>query len=314
MRQRPVLNTRLNAQILEEAADWLIELNACEPDARVRQNFDAWLRVSPEHVRAYLELLPVWEDGASLPPRSPVSADELIEMGKRPESNVIALEQARPLLSRPTSRSAILLAACVAIFAMCGGLAWLLASRGSYATGIGEQRSIALEDGSTVSLNAHSEVRVQFTSGRRAVELIEGQALFHVAKDASRPFIVSAGNTQVRAVGTQFDVNRRKRGTVVTVVEGTVAVSGGGEPQGTDPSPLVTAGEQVTVSGASVPLAVRANVATATAWTQRRFVFDASTLGEVIEEFNRYNARRLVLRDRALESFPITAAFSSNLM
>jgi transmembrane sensor len=104
-------------------------------------------------------------------------------------------------------------------------------------------------------------------------------------------------------------VNRSRRGTVVTVVEGTVAVSGSSEPSA--PPRAVTAGEQVTVSESVIPAATRANVATATAWTQRRLVFDASTLGEVVEEFNRYNTRRLILRDHALESFPITAAFSS---
>ena len=89
---------------------------------------------------------------------------------------------------------------------------------------MGEQRSIQFEDGSTVDLNSRSKIRVKYSKQERDVELIEGQALFHVAHDTSRPFIVAVGATRVRAVGTQFDVYKKSNGTVVTVVEGRVAV------------------------------------------------------------------------------------------
>ncbi len=82
----------------------------------------------------------------------------------------------------------------------------------TYATGIGEQRSIVLADGSTVDLNSRSKIRIRFSSERRGVELIEGQALFKVAKDHARPFVVDSDGTRVRAVGTQFDVYRKRRG------------------------------------------------------------------------------------------------------
>src|SRR6266446_1713414 len=74
---------------------------------------------------------------------------------------------------------------------------------------------------------------------------------------------------------------------------------------------LVTSGEQVTVTATATPRPTRVNLAAATAWTQRRLVFDASTLADVVEQFNRYNAHRLVIRDATLESFPISASFSS---
>jgi transmembrane sensor len=93
-----------------------------------------------------------------------------------------------------------------------------------YATALGEQRSIQFEDGSTVELNSRSKIRVKYSKTERDVELIEGQALFHVAHDVTRPFIVAVGATRVRAVGTQFDVYKKSNGTVVTVVEGRVAV------------------------------------------------------------------------------------------
>jgi transmembrane sensor len=94
----------------------------------------------------------------------------------------------------------------------------------NYETGIGEQRFVKLVDGSTMELNSRSRVRIRYSSLERDVDLIEGQALFHVAKDSARPFIVHSGSILVRAVGTQFDVYRKSSGTTITVVEGLVAV------------------------------------------------------------------------------------------
>jgi transmembrane sensor len=331
----------LNAQILDEAAEWLVELSATADD-ETRRQFDAWLRKSPEHVRAYFELLPIWEDGTALPACGEHSVDELIAMGKTTGHNVVRLDRTldvrepthRPgapaqgaFWRRPFRRRAPLaaLAASAALVAIGTGL-WLHFQRNVYGTEIGEQRSLALADGSTVTLNAHSRVRVHFTASRRDVELLQGQALFNVAKDAARPFVVTADETQVRAVGTQFDVNRRMHGTVVTVVEGRVAVvthaahvrQAAGDPRSTDAAQathdseiFLTAGEQATVDRSGAPQAEHADLDAATAWTQRRLVFDAATLGEVVEEFNRYTTRKLVLRDPSLERFPITAAFSS---
>ncbi len=93
-----------------------------------------------------------------------------------------------------------------------------------YSTDIGERRSITLADGSTVDLNARSKLRIEFSSAERRVELLDGQALFQVAKDKQRPFIVHSGDATVRAVGTQFDVYRKDSGTTITVLEGRVAV------------------------------------------------------------------------------------------
>jgi len=117
------------------------------------------------------------------------------------------------------------IAASIAVLTILGGALGLFEfSSPIYATALGEQRSIQFEDGSTVELNSRSKIRVKYSKQERDVELIEGQALFHVAHDTSRPFIVAVGATRVRAVGTEFDVYKRSNGTVVTVVEGRVAV------------------------------------------------------------------------------------------
>ncbi|MEJ0040422.1 MAG: FecR domain-containing protein [Gammaproteobacteria bacterium] len=316
-------NGKMNAQILEEAADWLVDFNSGSTvDAAAREKFDAWLRASPEHVRAYLELVSVWEDGEALPYGEDVSATTLISMAQASDPNVVAL---RPELAStpPMSGSSAArlprgwrrFAAVAAITAVISVVAitsvWLSDDSHIFSTGVGEQRSISLEDGSTVVLNAHSRLRIDFTPARRDVRLVEGQALFRVAHDAQRPFIVTSDSTQVRAVGTEFDVNRRRGGTVVTVVEGAVDVSGGAASPQAPPSERLTGGHRVVVRDFEISNAEKADVRGVTAWTQRRLVFNASTLGEVAEEFNRFNQQRIVLRDEAAAGFPITATFSS---
>jgi transmembrane sensor len=167
---------------------------------------------------------------------------------------------------------------------------------------------------------------VRFAARERFVDLLDGQALFRVAKDKARPFIVSVNGTQVRAVGTQFDINYRKHGLVVTVVEGTVAVSGPDAPARSTKQPaqsgaaiLLDAGQQLTVpavasepnAAASAPRPQPVDIDTATAWTQRRLVFEATPLEDVAAEFNRNSERTIVIRGHDLDDFHVSGAFSS---
>ena len=190
-------------------------------------------------------------------------------------------------------------------------------------TGIGEQRSIVLDDGSTVELNARSRLRVHFSQAERTVDLIDGQALFRVKKDLSRPFIVVGSGTRVQAIGTQFDVYRKSTGTTVTVVEGRVAVTRASVPTAAAGSidtnasreaevpTFLSAGEQLTVSARTAPHAVRADIAAATAWTQHKLVFNETPLSEAVAEFNRYNSRQLIIEDASLAAYHIRGHFEA---
>ena len=364
----------------------------------------------------------IWNDGSRLDPNHRFDNEELVQLAPS-EGNVVPLTELdatatrlstsaeRQRVSRearseahivspsPTTRRGgwrvrlLAVAASVVVAIFC---VWAYGERNTYATGIGEQRSLALADGSTIELNTHSKIRVRFTADRRTIDLVEGQALFHVAKDKTRPFIVQSDGTKVRAVGTEFDVYRRMTGTTVTVIEGRVAVlpppstldsvpqnsllvtgesrslrSGKGEvrpgqslvegssslstrkkmeeaPRGSaevlpgkvlDPlnakdtegsrgsgkgetlpggGPVANAGEFLLGTGEQAILTAQTTVkpkqpdiAAATAWTQRRLVFQSATLKEVAEEFNRYNARQLVIKDPELADFHITVVFTS---
>jgi transmembrane sensor len=182
-----------------------------------------------------------------------------------------------------------------------------------YVTHVGELRTITLDDGSVITLNAASRMKVSFTRDQRWAELVEGQALFRVSKDALRPFVVESGGTRVTVVGTQFDVNRTSSGTVVTVLEGRVAVAGTPRNEGTKSgvaeSLLVFAGEQAIVTTSEATKREAPNAAGVVAWTTGLLVFDSEPLREVARAFNRQNAKHLIVTDPALQELKISGVF-----
>lgn len=331
----------MNTQIYEEASNWIVKHREGALDAQQKKRFDAWLRGSPQHVRAYLEMSSIWEDVSSLDPTWNVSADQLIARARAAE-NIVPLGESRSdelgegrVDARYKRQIWYALAASVSLLTLG---TWFYIQRNTYSTDVGEQRSIALNDGSTIELNSRSRVRVHFSNTERDVDLLDGQALFHVAKNPARPFVVRSDRMHVRAVGTEFDVYRKASGTVVTVVEGRVAVIPGAPTAGEHNEErarartesfssglqgaegvlasgrsevLLIAGEQLMASQAAVTAPRHANVAAATAWTRRSLVFDSASLTEVAEEFNRYNTRQLVIENPHLADFRISGVFSS---
>jgi len=183
-----------------------------------------------------------------------------------------------------------------------------------YETRFGEQRFVRLDDGSGVTLNTASRIEVKLSKGRRVVRLFQGEALFDVAHDAARPFDVYTGKTILRAVGTRFDVDVRPSRTTVTVVEGVVSVTHGladALPLGN--TPLLRASDRVVIesSGPGTPQhGVRLDEATA--WTHQQLIFKRRTLGEVADEFNRYNHERIVIDSPELRAQEITGVFKAN--
>lgn len=319
------LKSAFNAQVLEEAARWFVELEGDDADVATHRSFDEWLRRSPEHVRAFLELVPVWEQSGALALRVGPDARALIEQFHRSETNVVPLRE--PLrrvagnakgVTRgfPPRRMFVAVAATLLVAAVLTFLSW---QRGAYSTGIGEQRTVVLDDGSTLEMNARSKVRVAFTATERSVELIEGQALFSVAKDKHRAFVVHSGATTVRAVGTQFDVKRKRSSIVVTVIEGRVAVSTGSPTIATPPTRKpsgsgateVKAGQQLSITRSEVSPPTPADAVATTAWTQQRLSFRKTTLAEVVDEFNRFNRRQMRIEAASLEAYLVSGTFSS---
>jgi len=309
-----VSQDRVRTEILEQASTWFVEFSEGDLDGEARERFIDWLRTSPEHVRAYLQIAAVWEDAVHLDGREQ-DRGEMIALA-RAEANVVALAArgARAEELQPHRRSWFAaIAASVVLAVLGGGFALYNAYVvPSYATDIGEQRSVRLDDGSMVELNARSKIRVKFTDEVREVALLEGQAIFRVTRDPNRAFVVASGETRVRAVGTVFDVYRTQAATTVTVLEGQVVVeaSVGVGPEESYPT-FVVAGQQLRVNLAAPAEPQATDVSAATAWTRREIVFQRSSLTEVVQEFNRYNPRQMVVLDDSLAATRVSGVFSS---
>ncbi len=205
------------------------------------------------------------------------------------------------------------LAASVAV-ATFGGFA-ILARRQVFDTRKGEVRVAPLADGSVVTLNTASRLSVEFSTHRRAVTLIEGEALFDVAKDRSRPFVVTAGATQVRAVGTSFTVRRLENQPVqVLVREGVVEVTQSDHPI---PTPLrATLNTEVIAStgDAHPALAIVAapELDRQLAWREGRLAFEGQTLTQAAAEFARYSDTRIIIDDPSLGQEEIAGLYQAN--
>jgi transmembrane sensor len=316
------------APVFEQAAAWWMLLNEGEPTSADHHAFAEWLARSPERVEAYLQaarLTRLLTSRNTEWPDTPIA--ELISAAKASVNEVTTLATGtavaaanrsvaapKRILGLPWFAGPLVAAMVVAAVAAVAIGLYVRLSPQRVETAVGEQRSVVLGDGSLVTLNTSSSIEVRMEKERRTVKLLSGEALFVVAHDATRPFEVKTDDTTVRAIGTQFNVDRRPAGTTVTVVEGRVAViTATDENQSAEPSRLpLEAGEQLTLAPRSARHPVRTDVATAIAWTQRKLVFEHRHLGEVAEEFNRYNRQIIEIRSAELREQEVTGVFQAN--
>ncbi len=329
------------------ALEWMMQLRRGALSTAQKTALSDWLRDSPAHVRSLLELMLLDHDLRSLP-ISPEQMNEWLQEARNaPEEPIpltrsagtwaeqtlfsdqavrsdssMAMAMAAAAGERRVSRMRWSTAAAVVV-AVLGALGLSRWEAGRYATGLGEQRVVTLADGSVVSLNTESALKVDLSSSRRAIILLKGEAFFRVAHDASRPFEVQAGEATVRAVGTQFNVRMAPQATVVSVLDGTVevreAVNADAAGSAAEPALAlrVTKGEETRIPALNPKLANRSPLTRsgnraaqrAAAWTQGRVDFDTVSLIDVIAEFQRYQIVSVQIDDRATEELKLTGSF-----
>jgi transmembrane sensor len=318
-----------SASILEQAAHWWELLHSDSASSSDHREFGEWVARSPERVEAYLQTARLVK--AIKSPRliwPSTAAEELIREAKASPETVVPFSTTQ--VSAPAARGEGRHArsrfawAAAAVLLMGVGLAlYILDKPQEFSTALGEQRSVLLADGTRATLNTASTIEVTFRKDRRQVRLVQGEALFEVAHDAARPFVVRAGNALLEDVGTQFNVDMRPNGTTVTVVEGQVAVdsatkSDGAAAQagrragGTVEALILGANDRVLITPAGVGDPQRGvNVTASVAWTQRQLMFEHRPLSEVAEEFNRYNRDRIDIDSAELERQEVTGVFDA---
>lgn len=276
----------------DQAANWIARLGTRTISLDTIQEFARW-REDPANAEAYRRAEQLWSRTGELAGDPDIQA-ALAQAQSRSPRRFGAKQIAATGLT-------IALAASLAV----GAFFWQI--RDTYATEVGEQRSLQLADGSRVRLDTASKIRVRFAEGERRIELAEGQAFFEVAHNPARPFVVSTSDASVTAVGTVFEVRHVGSETRVVLVSGAVDVVQA-DTKGT-PQRLLPNQQTAIKSGKAKVSAVNAN--TATSWTDGELTFVDTPLAEAVAEVNRYLATPIVLDAPAAASTPINGVFRS---
>lgn len=319
-------------QAEQEAARWIGQREAgpwTESDAVA---FEAWLNESMSHRAAYYRFNTAWKEtgrlnalGRDAYTGSPLSVSFDERKGEKGPKT-------------PTR-------ARVALVTIAAGLAVILIGalftsherifdRDTYTTPVGGLATVPMSDGSRVTLNTDSKLRIKVDEKQRFIELEQGEAFFEVAKDPARPFIVQAGNRAVTAIGTQFSVRRERNDIRVVVTEGTVkmaalesVISAGSDAKISQAAPkvasgssandgknhdlVIAAGTAARVQGDDVLLQTKTmpEIEQRLSWRTGVLTFRNTRLADAIAEFNRYNPQQIIIQDQKIAEVRIGGIF-----
>jgi transmembrane sensor len=306
---------RLNS-LRETAALWHERADHENASAETRDALNTWLSESPEHAAAFCSIARTW---SAL--KSAAQDPAILELHQEATRRLTPMASASHGPLRWAAAALIIFSLGAALWIIVprtgfelSRLAWLKGQTSSptiqsYATKTGDRLTIALDDGSQVTLNTATQLDVVFSKKSRTVRLLDGEALFEVTKDASRPFVVQTQDRRFVAVGTAFDVRIQTDQVKVTMLQGTVSA------ESIDPvSPArttVTAGEQLIAGAHAIDRVRRVDPERETSWRHGQAIFDDTRLGEAIEELNRYSTARIELDDAKLADLRISGTFDT---
>jgi transmembrane sensor len=284
---------------LAEAGVWVARLHSGEPDKIAMAGVKRWLKAHPMNVRALELCTEIWEESANLRRITPFETQAA---------------------SAPRKYGFLPLAAAAVALLLVGALVLWLLPAADLTTEVGEQRLVTLKDGTHVFLNTATRIAVKYDANTRWVELKSGEALFDVAKKPTWPFIVKAGDRQIKALGTSFVVRRDATQTAVTLVEGTISVT----PAGSTPAIrnsrgdalaaprafTLTPGQRLTFLGEQTRLEVT-SLEKAVAWRRGEIIFDDTTLYDAVAELNRYSKDKLLVEQPEARAMRVTGLFQT---
>jgi transmembrane sensor len=280
--------------VREQAAHWLVELQADHVSDRTRENWQQWRQAHPDHARA-------WEYIESFTHRLGSLSSPL----------------AHATLAAPHSaaRRQAVKALSVALFA--GTAFWLVDKQtpvrrwtADTQTGTGEQRTLVLDDGSQIILNTNTAINVRVNANERVIELVRGEILVTTGHDKTfagtrHPFLVQTEQGVIRALGTRFTVRNPDRATShVAVFEGAVEIRA--VKQQSAPR-IVHTGWQTSFTDTVIAPLTKADDLS-TAWTQGMLIAEEMPLGDFIAELARYRSGRLHC-DLAVAHLPVTGTY-----
>jgi len=289
----------------QAAAAWLLRQENGPWSERDAAELEAWLAQSVGHRAAYYRFKGAWQEVGRLQAL-------LGPAGAAPEPVRAAPPPDLPARARRWRLPGLAVAASLVCAVGLAALVQLSWSRDDvYATRIGALEAVALPDGSRLTLNTDSRLRVDMAGDDRRVRLRQGEAFFEVAKDPARPFVVEAGDKRIIAVGTAFSVRRDGDDVQVVVTEGRVRIETAGGRDEVLQAPLLEAGMAARTQGDAVLVRARSPVELAQdlSWRTGQLVFRDTPMAEAIAEFNRYNTRKLVVEDPAVGALRVGGIF-----
>jgi transmembrane sensor len=305
-------------EVEEQAAAWLIKRDSGRWSDVDQQALDRWLDASTAHTVAFIRLESAWQRtgqlqalGAGTPRGVVPSPDDwqLSAVFKPPSADSDTTSRGP---SRSFHRAGWAMAASI-VLAIMIGVWYVRASAPSYSTPLGGVASVPMTDGSMITLNTDSEIRVALNRYERHVRLDQGEAFFQVAKDPSRPFIVAVDGTRVIAVGTAFSVRRDQDEVRVVVTEGLVKIESD-KIESDDHGPVHVPAGNVAHSGrheTTVEAKGPSDLDAALSWRTGFLVFRETPLAQAAAEFNRYNSRKIVVADAAVGNIRLSGKFRS---
>ncbi|MBG6116417.1 MULTISPECIES: FecR family protein [unclassified Sphingobium] len=300
---------KVQREAIEAQAARLVVLLESSTDPADRDAAHRWIASHPYHAVAYASAADIWKKGERIRLRADdqgLSEEGLAaECGEAPlQSNGVSVVRA-PVMSRRAVTAAMLSAAAAAVAGV--GISTHFALFGDHRITKKGQREIArLTDGSSISMNGDTSLDVLMDGNSRKVRLLCGEAMFDIARDEKRPFFVDLGDSEIRVLGTKFNIRRKEGVTELAVTEGVVLVTNNGaEPVNVHAGSSAVIRPGIATTLIQDPALVQERVA----WTEGFLEFEEKPLDEVVEEFNRYRANPLVIGDPRIAGTLITGRF-----
>jgi transmembrane sensor len=286
-------------QAMIDAAAWVARLDASDFSEDDAAAFDAWLAAAPINAQAYRRTLALWHefDAGAAQVR-----EELAERAGRGSRPAFGQQPRRRFLF---AGSAAAVAAALMVVIALPPTAPTEATHQTFATAKGQHQHIALSDGSVIDLNAETKLTAKLSGSERRITLADGEAVFDVASDKTRPFTVETAQGAVRVVGTQFDVRSRDGELTVTVSRGKVAVRSASADPSAEPV-FLTPGMQLSLGAAKTEAVARVDPQAAFAWREGRMVYRDQPLAKVVADLNRQFPEQIAIGDTALDKIRIT--------
>jgi transmembrane sensor len=300
--------------IPEQAAEWLLRWHCGDLSIAERFEYLQWLKTSPVHIAETLRMCRLWSwlenTKLELFITNEDNFSNIVELPPPPrQRDGVAARGARTLeIWRARIAAAVATIAVAAVLGFVAKTTWLDHTLETQAS---EWRSVPLSDGSSITAAPYTRLRHAMAYDQRLITLAQGRAMFRVAKDPSRPFLVDTGVAIVEATGTQFAVERYGDEVKITMREGSVVVSPSSDGDATFASRPLVADQQLTISGSGDVRVAQVNGEESTQWASGRLTFrPGDTVEDAVRQFNDCNAMKIVV-DSATGSRPMRGSFEA---